>query len=218
MGTTPLFIASQEGHTGIVKLCWRGTLMGRVPLLPLFGSRADINKDYNGVTPLCAAAGAGHQDVVQLLVSKGASMKIANKQGETPLCVAVRKGRVHVIELLLRYVDTEYELFMALKNDHAQVIKVLMEAGPDQCGASFAFKQTLLESAIRNSHTQVIEFLLQAGADKEGTRTGGKGALLVAAEKGNFEAVDLLLNAGAEKDATDKDGRQHCLWQRAMVT
>ena len=76
-GTTSLFIASDNGHTDVVRV-----------LVSLPG--IDINKaDNGGWTPLRAASRSGHTDVVRVLVSlPGIDINKADNYGRTPLGVA----------------------------------------------------------------------------------------------------------------------------------
>ncbi|RPB03619.1 caspase-3 in complex with an inhibitory Darpin-3.4, partial [Choiromyces venosus 120613-1] len=68
------------------------------------GARLDA-MDYFGVTPLAAAAARGRQDVVELLLSRGAEVKMENMPkdmgGSTPLAIAVEMGNIHMAGILL---------------------------------------------------------------------------------------------------------------------
>ncbi|KAE8392553.1 ankyrin repeat-containing domain protein [Aspergillus alliaceus] len=63
-GHTPLHIAAQHGHLGVVRLL-------------LATEQIDVNaRDHNGSTPLHMASEKGHVDVVQLLVAHGARLDL----------------------------------------------------------------------------------------------------------------------------------------------
>ena len=53
------------------------------------------------VSPLCAAAGWGHRDVVRSILDGGADIDQANWKGETPLYLAAVAGHKDVEHLLL---------------------------------------------------------------------------------------------------------------------
>ena len=63
-GATPLFAASQEGHTKVVEM--------------LLGAGADVNKATTdtGATPLYIALRGNHRDVAELLEAAGAESRI----------------------------------------------------------------------------------------------------------------------------------------------
>ncbi len=60
-----------------------------------------IGKSDLGVTPLIAAARAGHADVVYALLTAGAKVNAADARGQTPLMAAVDVGDKESVRLLL---------------------------------------------------------------------------------------------------------------------
>ena len=58
-------------------------------------------KDDQGETALHKAASGGHQDIAQLLLQKGASMKTKDRDHSTPLHLAAGHGHTSMVELLL---------------------------------------------------------------------------------------------------------------------
>ena len=52
------------------------------------------------VSPLILAARNGHQDVVKLLLDKGAEPNMADQNGDTALGYAARGGHKDVVQLL----------------------------------------------------------------------------------------------------------------------
>ena len=71
----------------------------------LLGAHASASQvDALAVTPLEAAAGAGHLDVMTLLVESGARVDYVNaKTGRTALHAAVRSGHLKVAEALIEH-------------------------------------------------------------------------------------------------------------------
>ena len=57
--------------------------------------------DDTGATALHKAASGGYNDIVQLLLSKGASIEVVDKYNNTPLHLAAWKGYTSTVELLL---------------------------------------------------------------------------------------------------------------------
>ena len=87
-GATPLFVASQKGHAGVVKL--------------LLKKRARVDAAMqDGATPLFMASQLGHAHIVELLVGKGARVDAAMQDGATPLFIASQRGHAGVVGLLL---------------------------------------------------------------------------------------------------------------------
>jgi len=89
-GNTPLILAAQEGHIGVVKI--------------LLEHGALVNaRTKNKVTALWKAAFNGHAPVVRLLLENGASVNMANKWGVTPLLTATQNKHLEVVKILLAF-------------------------------------------------------------------------------------------------------------------
>lgn len=50
-----------------------------------------------------SAVRAGHEDIIELLIAKGANVNAKNAQGQTPLDIAVNRGHAEIAELLRKY-------------------------------------------------------------------------------------------------------------------
>jgi ankyrin repeat protein len=87
-GRSPLHLAAERGD-----LAMTGFLLVQRHILAGLG-------DYHGNTPLHLAAGCGHLDCVNLLITSGVNVAMVNAEGETPLDLARMKGHQEVIDLL----------------------------------------------------------------------------------------------------------------------
>jgi hypothetical protein len=87
-GTTPLYIAAQNGHSDVVRM--------------LVDTGADVNqaKTDDGSTPLLMAVQEGHVDVVRMLVDAGANVCTARVDGVTPLSVAMHHRHTAIADIL----------------------------------------------------------------------------------------------------------------------
>jgi ankyrin repeat protein len=88
-GSSPLLLASMEGHLATVNL--------------LLEHGADSNTpDAAGFTPLFVAAQEGHLGVVCSLVAAGASTGATSAEGATALAIASECGHMDVVKQLAR--------------------------------------------------------------------------------------------------------------------
>ena len=98
--------------------------------------------DENNVTALRFAAQFDHLDIVQYLLSKGASTKIKAKDGRDPLLSAVEKRNVEVVRALLNAgagtkcsrgeqgrKEKIWPLSQARENSHKEMEELLLEFG-----------------------------------------------------------------------------------------
>lgn len=146
--------------------------------------KADINAapaTYSGRTALQAASGAGHIDMVVLLLADGADINAppANSCGRTALQAAAEGGHADIVELLLKHGPE-------------------VNAKPAQYSG-----KTALQAAAGSGHERVVTRLLSAEANVNGEPAVylGRTALQAAAEAGHINIVELLLKERADVDA-----------------
>jgi ankyrin repeat protein len=100
------------------------------------------------------AAGAGHLDVVRLLVEKGAGIEKVVPGDENPLIHASEGGEAEVVRFLLgKGADVN--------------ARVWADGGPGQRRGEW---RTALSMARRGGHEEVVRILLAAGAREQGNQ------------------------------------------------
>jgi ankyrin repeat protein len=130
-GYTPLHIAAQYGHAGVV------SVLLETPGVDLNAALTD-DRDA-GVTPSFLAADENQLVVLKLLIAAGADVNMARvSDGCTPLFIAAQKGHVGVVDLLIaaganvnatRGTNGTTALKLALAKGHAEVAQKLRAAG-----------------------------------------------------------------------------------------
>ena len=126
------------------------------------------------VTALHLAAAGGHEDAVQLLLSKGASTETMNSSNDTPLHLAARNGYTNIMELLLMNgassegMDEDYSslLHYAASSGHTSTVELLLFKGAS-IEAMNRYNNTPLHCAALNGHNGTVELLLLKGASTE---------------------------------------------------
>uniref|UniRef100_A0A803TPN6 Ankyrin 2 n=1 Tax=Anolis carolinensis TaxID=28377 RepID=A0A803TPN6_ANOCA len=183
-GITPLHVASKRGNTN----------MGEA----LVGSWRD------GLTPLHCAARSGHDQVVKLLLERGALLLPRTKNRLSPLHMAAQGDHVECVKHLLQHkapvddVTLDYltALHVAAHCGHYRVTKLLLnkKANPN----TFALNGfTPLHIACKKNRIKVMELLVKYGASIHAITESGLTPIHVAAFMGHLNIVLLLLQNGA---------------------
>ncbi|XP_028971649.2 ankyrin repeat domain-containing protein 50 [Esox lucius] len=207
-----------------------GTLLRRAlerkeSLTVLLDSGVSVNRTdpKDGRTLLASAAHAGSDEVVQLLLSRGADPLISDHQGQTSLTLAARQGHVGVLGVLLTWArgqgpavsaemleHADSEGWTALRSaawgGHTEAVHMLLETGAE-VDQSDAEGRTALRAAAWGGHEEILLTLLDHGGQVDKADREGRTPLIAAAYMGHREAVEILLDRGAEVDLADGDGR-----------
>lgn len=162
MEDTPLYFAN---HKAIVEV--------------LLAHGADVNaRDEYNQTPIYRLVRTAGDDVITLLLSKGADPTIVTTKGQTVLMGVPSKKRAE--QLVAKGVD----------------VKAKDEDG-----------WTALHEAAMNDNVDLVAWLLAKGADPNAMYTQGGTPLHLAAHRGHKNAVAVLLNNGAKVNAKDNEGK-----------
>ena len=201
---TALHNATLRGHKAIVLL--------------LLSAGADIdarNFDLEE-TALHIAVTNRKDDILQILLDKGANVNAVARDGMTALHIATQQGRTDIVQLLVNKgsevmaknaaLNGQTAIHIASSQCYVEILEVLLEAGAD-VKATTREGQTALHIAARQGHKEVVQLLLIKGADITATANGGKSAVHVAASRGHLSIVRQLLVHGAEIDARDDSGQ-----------
>lgn len=136
--------------------------------------------DAEGLQPIHWAAFYGKQDLIELLVARGADLRAGSRLG-TPLLAAVFGNR-------------------------AETVRWLAGQGLDP-NAPAGEAPPPLGVAVRRGNLAMVETLLAVGASPRLTDPMGNSPLLLAASTGFEPAVRLLLEKGAEVNQANGRGR-----------
>ena len=147
----------------------------------LLGASTDLEK-YHGTydgTVLACAARDGHNAVVDVLISHGASINTSHRWGHTPLFWGVDSGSETVVKSLL------------------------------QAGASVDTKvfdsQTCLYVAADRGWEGIVRILLCNGASLNTTDDQGRTPLFSAVKSESVNIVNMMLDKGASTDVRDHE-------------
>ena len=136
---------------------------GQIELFKHFsrkGLSAQILNLKNDSNSLHQASGAGHLEMVQLLIYVGEDLMCPNMNGETPLHLASKNGKLEIVqELLLHGAPINYKnnvgetaLDLASIENHLKIVECLIGSGADI--------EDLVHVAARINNVVICQFIM----------------------------------------------------------
>jgi ankyrin repeat protein len=205
---TPLMEAAGDGYIEIVKT--------------LIEHGAEVNAATT--TGETAALLSTNDDVLKLLLAKGANPRAKTENGTTMLMAAVTAGSVETINYVLNHggaadidpsnMQEETALMRAASSGNADAVKLLLERGADPNRVEKHRGATALRMVVESmvqgrsrAGLQVVRLLLAhhadpnlAGKDDLGKQTGAP--INIAIDAGLSDVADILRKAGAKRSAS----------------
>ncbi|XP_050430101.1 ankyrin repeat domain-containing protein 17 isoform X3 [Adelges cooleyi] len=186
-----------------------------------YGINVDSQTESNHDTALTVACAGGHEELVKLLLVRGANIEHRDKKGFTPLILAATGGFDKIVEILLnnaanmeaqseRTKDTP--LSLACSGGRYEVCELLLQRGANKEHRNVS-DYTPLSLAASGGYVNIIKLLLNNGAEIN-SRTGSKlgiSPLMLAAMNGHTAAVKLLLDMGSDINAQIETNRNTAL-------
>lgn len=133
----------------------------------------ETKTESNHDTALTLACTGGHEELVRLLIEKGANIEHRDKKGLTSLILAATNG-------------------------HVKCVQFLVDKGADIEAQSERTKDTALSAACQAGKYEVVEFLLKHNANKEHRNISDYTPLSLAASGGYVNIIKLLLQHNCE--------------------
>lgn len=237
-GSAPLHASVCKGHFETTRLIIEGGSRHNIPnhrkFLPIheaaWEGRAKIMQllletgsmeyldavDQRGGTPLHLAVVAGHEDVFNILLEKGADIHIADKAGWRAVHAASGRGRVEIMRSLLRKgadintpvtsreiredFDGWTPVHLATYFYQNDILKLLVAEGVLESKATLKARtasrgETPLLLSAMCGHAYAAELFVSGfRAEVNDTDNSGHTALFLASQQGHADVVKVLLN------------------------
>ncbi|GLA12661.1 hypothetical protein AnigIFM62618_008613 [Aspergillus niger] len=121
---------------------------------------------------LSTATVLGHTEIVRCLLESEADVNLENLYGEASFYIATRLGYLEITQLLLargadvdKLVLGESSLYFACKDDHVNVVRVLLANTPKPNLNLGSGREQPLLIVIYHGYTEIVALLLKAGVD-----------------------------------------------------
>lgn len=166
-GANPAFTDSKHlDWSALCRAAWAGRCANVAALVTDPRAELDV-RDSLDRTPLYLASLGGHADIVDLLLGRGADVRV----GVNPLFAACASGSPGVVRTLLaagcrhrdRNAAGDSPLHVAAQEGHAEVVAVLLGAGAD-AGEVNKAGETPLALATMFEHADTVAVLTSGGA------------------------------------------------------
>ena len=172
-------------------------------------------EEFHGVTPLMFASGIGVQEIVKILVVKGARLNDTDTQGNSALSKAAHKGHLDTVRFLLQQganpnAETNQKwtaLMFASHRGQIDVLKTLLKHGA-RADLQNELGMSSVMYAAQNGHLEIVHILIQRGAKVDLTSLNGSTALIWAIRSGQEKIAEVLLESGAKTDSLEKEFRR----------
>lgn len=168
---------------------------------------ADVNShDHQGWTALNVATARGDADMVELLLSRNASINKANHAHPGGLLyAAAKRGHLPIARILLaKGMDPNSSKDFRRTPMHAathtgdfQMLDLLIKHGGN---IDICVGRTPLEMAVYAGNTNVVRGLLERGVNMQVTDRNHESLLALACRRGVYEVAEILLRRGAQID------------------
>ncbi|XP_023568350.1 ankyrin repeat and death domain-containing protein 1A isoform X4 [Octodon degus] len=172
-------------------------------------------KNHVGRVALHWAAGAGHEQAVQLLLEHGAAMDDADAFGMNALLLSAWFGHLRVLQILVssgakvhcENTDGLALLHCAALRGHVPVLAFVMEDLED-VGLDRRDKlgRTAFHRAAEHGQLEALDFLVGSGCDHSVKDKEGNTALHLAAGQGHTAVLQRLLDIGLELEERNAEG------------
>ncbi|KAJ5116623.1 hypothetical protein N7456_000971 [Penicillium angulare] len=166
----------------------------------------------SGRNALLVAAHCGREDIVDLLISRGARINVKDGSGETALHLAASRGHWEVIGFLMEeknLIETpnlkgRTPLRVAAECGERESVQILLENNA-QVNARAENEMTALHAVAKRGNSEILQLLVEYGADTQANDGFMMTPLHYACLEGHLDSVKTLIIRNADIEAQGRD-------------
>jgi ankyrin repeat protein len=212
LAATDMYLKSEDGQppSSAIAAAQRGDYAEMTTLI-----RRKVNMQQpdgkTGRMPLAVACHCGHDNIVQLLISKGVNIHSKDKQRLSPLHLAAANGHCKVIETLLDRAANinargpQEKTPLRIASDHGELDAVrLLVSRRAMIDCRDDEQKTALHAVCRAGDEETARLLLGSGANKSAKDSKMRTPLHSACISGQVRVAEMLIEAKADLEAQDE--------------
>lgn len=164
----------------------------------------DMPDNKTGSTALVFASYYSDEEIVNLLLQKGADVNTENNVKNTPLMLAARKGNLKILKRLLQSgaavnsqnIAGETALHNSSIEGHYEIARLLIENNANVNMLTKNLKSPMHFSMLEGDHKNIAALLLESGAELDPEKTFLTDSPMISSARDAFAAVRLYKLAG----------------------
>ena len=154
----------------VVPICFQYVFANDLEKLKQFPNACVNFETENHITTLMMASSKGHKEIVQFLITNGATLETKNRVGHTALAFAVLMNKPEIVKLLITngaQISSDSNgisvVMMAIQFDRPEVLKIL---NPNLQDVNLKANDgwTAIYFSIRSQDMAILDYLFDKGA------------------------------------------------------
>ena len=209
---TPSISIHEAAKDGNIEAVKQHLIAGTDPNFEDEFSSETGNTNFSGTTPLHVAAGNGHKEIAEFLISEGANVnalaKLVDKRMKNSPMGALEPFN-EPIEMQMSPLD------LAIGNDHKEMVELLIANGAEldggESGRPIPLMAAIMKKDIGRKNIEIVELLVNNGANLNAEMTVGQTPLRLAIRLTKHslsqnKIARLLIEKGADVNTKTKYG------------
>jgi cytohesin len=209
---TPSISIHEAAKDGNIEAVKQHLIAGTDPNFEDEFSSETGNTNFSGTTPLHVAAGNGHKEIAEFLISEGANVNALSKLVDKRM----KNSPMGALEPFNEPIEMQMSpLDLAIGNDHKEMVELLIANGAEldggESGRPIPLMAAIMKKDIGRKNIEIVELLLNNGANLNAEITVGQTPLRLAINLSKHTLAQnkiarLLIEKGADVNAKTKSG------------